>query len=377
MLNSTDFRQISIDLGIPLPYIEKDYAMGWILWALSSDPILSNSLVLKGGNCLRKIYFPGTRFSDDLDFTSLSFTSADTLEGRLKSVCDMVSDASGIHFKRDATSVKEHETPDKECRAFDGRVYFKGFAGDESVTFRVKFDISEYEKIVLPTSRLPLIHQYADCDSCSCNVLTYSLEEVLAEKLRSWLQRTRPRDLFDVVQILQSGAIPISKRRILSVFLQKTIYKGILVAGRDELLSELKFATVEKTWLETIVCPSNAVIAFVNAIALFKQFINALFEPDIATAIGQSVVPQRIYRINPEIREAIIEAGKARNLVRLRYAGKDRNVEPYSFRFKNGVEYFFGFDQSRGQTIKSFFLHRIENATLLPQKYLPRWSVEF
>src|SRR5262249_44728688 len=163
--------------------------------------------------------------------------------------------------------------------ALDGRVYFRGFAGDANISMRIKFDVSEYERIVLPPQRLPIIHNYSDADACKTLVLTYSLEEVLAEKLRSWIQRTRSRDLFDVVKIVQSGSIPISKRTILSVFLQKTIFKNIPTAGRDEMLVEKKFQTIEEQWLSTIICPAAAFIVAANAIALFKDFIVALFEP--------------------------------------------------------------------------------------------------
>ena len=88
------------------------------------------------------------------------------------------------------------------------------------------------------------------------------------------------------------------------------------------------------------------------------------------------------------IREAIIEAGKARKLLRMRYKNLERDIEPYSFRFKwikpkrgqvfgYGTEYFYGFDRSKDQTIKSFFLHRIQSVSILPNEYVPRWYIEF
>jgi Nucleotidyl transferase AbiEii toxin, Type IV TA system len=231
---------------------------------------------------------------------------------------------------------------------------------------------------------LPILHGYSDAHLCSINVLTYSLEEVLSEKLRSWIQRTRSRDLFDVVKIVQSGRIPISKRQILSAFLQKTIFKGISTAGRDELLNESKFDTIEGSWLQTIICPIDGFIIAANAIALFRDFIAALFEPEILGAIGEPVQPvgRYLYNLRSGIREAIIDAGHGRHLIRMRYQNKDRDIEPYSFRFKRrrdgvGVEYFYGYDRTRGQTIKSFFLHEIQSVAILPQQFVPRFYVEF
>lgn len=157
-----------------------------------------------------------------------------------------MEEASGIIFDTDRTRVKVKPTPDKESKAIDGRVYFKGFAGDSRVTMRIKFDTSEYEKIVLPLQRHSLIHNYSDVDACQTRIVTYSLEEVLAEKLRSWIQRTRPRDLFDVVKIVQSRAVPISKTNILSTFLKKTIFKQIPMAGCDEMLFDQKFTDIKE-----------------------------------------------------------------------------------------------------------------------------------
>ena len=51
--------------------IEKDYVLGWLLWGLGSDPVLSDQWVFKGGTCLKKCYIETHRFSEDLDFTVL------------------------------------------------------------------------------------------------------------------------------------------------------------------------------------------------------------------------------------------------------------------------------------------------------------------
>lgn len=111
--------------------------MGWLLWAIYNNSEVSGNLVLKGGNCLRKIYFPDTRFSDDLDFTAIRLDTPDVFHHRLDQICKMVRDASGIAFDFGRTIVESKPTPDKECFALDGRVYFNGFAGDSSVTLRI------------------------------------------------------------------------------------------------------------------------------------------------------------------------------------------------------------------------------------------------
>ena len=384
MIPAAEVKNLSAQQGVPLPYIEKDYVMSWLLWGIYNNRDLSNNLALKGGNCLRKVYFPDTRFSDDLDFTTERLDAADVFRSHLNSVCQMVRQQSGIVFDVSQTRVNQMQIADSECHALDGRVYFKGFAGDSSVTMRIKFNISEYEKVVLSLQHHQIIHNYSDAHSCQAQILTYSLEEVLAEKLRSWIQRTRSRDLFDVVKIIQSKKIPISKSNILSTFFQKTIFKNIPTAGCDEMLFDSKFLDLERNWLKTIICPSNTIIVAANAIKLFKDFVRALFQPEVLRATGIAPAPatQYSYNIRSGIREAIISAGKAKQLIRLNYHNRLRDIEPYSLRYKiakkgYGAEYFFGFDRTRNQTIKSFFLDKIQGVSMLPKQFIPRWVVEF
>jgi predicted nucleotidyltransferase component of viral defense system len=384
MISEEEVKSIAVTHGVPLPNVEKDYVMGWLLWAIYNQYPLADNLILKGGNCLRKLYFPDTRFSDDLDFTARHLPGHLDFRESLNRACSDVSKAAGIAFDLERTSSEPKATPDSDCNALDGRVYFRGIAGDSSVTMRVKFDVSDFEKIVLLVQSHLIIHNYSDSEACRVNVQAYSLEEIMAEKLRSWIQRTRSRDLFDVVKIIQSKAVPISKINILSTLFQKTLFKGVPLAAREEMLFQPKFASVESSWNSTIICPKASFILAVNAIDLFRQFVEALFDPEIFRAMGVSISQKllSLYSASSGYREAIIEAGKARQLIRLLYHGLERNVEPYSFRYRwvkkgYGAEYFYGFDRTKDQIIKSFFHHQISGVSILPQQNIPRWVVEF
>jgi predicted nucleotidyltransferase component of viral defense system len=384
VITESEVKAAAIDHGVPLPNIEKDYVMGWLLWAIYNQQHLAENLVLKGGNCLRKLYFPDTRFSDDLDFTAHRIPNHIEFRRMLNAACAEVTKASDIDFDLERTTTEAKDTPDPDCKALDGRVYFRGFAGDASLTMRIKFDVSDFERIILPVQWHQIKHEYSDADACRVQVQAYSLEEVMAEKLRSWIQRTRSRDLFDVVKIIQSKAVPISKMNILSTFFKKTLFKGVPLSAREELLYEPKFANIDANWLATIICPKASFIIAANAITIFKQFIEAIFDPEVLASMGVSI-SQRLYSLysaSTGYREAIIEAGKTRQLIRLLYNGLIRNIEPYSFRYRwvkkgYGAEYFYGFDRTKDQTIKSFFLHQIQGVSILPQQYVPRWVVEF
>jgi predicted nucleotidyltransferase component of viral defense system len=58
--------------GTPFWVLEKDYALGYLLTGMASVSALHDALVLKGGTALRKFYFAGYRFSEDLDFSAVA-----------------------------------------------------------------------------------------------------------------------------------------------------------------------------------------------------------------------------------------------------------------------------------------------------------------
>lgn len=84
------------------------------------------------------------------------------------------------------------------------------------------------------------------------------------------------------------------------------------------------------------------------------------------------------------MKNKIIEAGQQLRTIKINYTEKDgsnegyREVEPYSFREKNDVELFFGYD-IRKDAIRSFIIDSINDIEITDNNYAPRngWKVEF
>ena len=82
------------------------------------------------------------------------------------------------------------------------------------------------------------------------------------------------------------------------------------------------------------------------------------------------------------MKNLIIEAGQKLKTILIDYTEKDgsnegwREVEPYSFKMKNGTEYFYGFDLKKGG-IRAFIINSINDVEMTDNTYEPRWSVEF
>lgn len=112
----------------------------------------------------------------------------DELVLRLGNVVKTAGELSGISFNL-VSLERTREVFGEE--AYEGKVEYIGPLQKRSGSLpRIKLDITFYEKIIFQASSRPLIHNYSDNYMCARNIEVYSIEEILAEKLRSILQRT-------------------------------------------------------------------------------------------------------------------------------------------------------------------------------------------
>ena len=115
MITDEEIRAKAAEFGLEPQQVEKDYVHSWVVWAINSRPSLKSRLILKGGNALRKGYFEQTRFSKDLDFSSIDHIDPTFLYSELKEVCRIVQDRTGVVFSADETVLKDKNLPFKVC----------------------------------------------------------------------------------------------------------------------------------------------------------------------------------------------------------------------------------------------------------------------
>jgi predicted nucleotidyltransferase component of viral defense system len=191
---------------------ERDYVLAWVLTGLAPG---SFPVVFKGGTCLRHCYFPGYRYSEDLDF-SLTVTEPDRPFAEIVAEwCAAAASAAGITLE----SEPDEERPLKRV--------FLSYAGPLGASRRraIKVDLSDEELVLDQIQNRPLLSEYSDLPAGSYSIPAYSLHEIWAEKTRSLMQRSEPRDLFDLDYIAgQDPAIPGEAREF---FAQKAHHKGL------------------------------------------------------------------------------------------------------------------------------------------------------
>jgi len=92
---------------------------------------------------------------------------------------------------------------------------------------RVKLDLTADERIVLPPETIEIFHPYSDAPEDGIEVLAYDYVEAFAEKFRALAERTRPRDLYDVVNLYRNADARPEQQQFVTVLREKCTFKGI------------------------------------------------------------------------------------------------------------------------------------------------------
>ena len=255
MISEKELRSLAEEHDLSDANVQRDYVFGWLISGLYRESSLADMLVLKGGNALRKGYFPATRFSDDLDFTTEQGLDGDALLDELNGVCRFAEDATGVSFDVDRNRIVNEHQIDRQKKVFKVRLYFEDFlSGADHITLSVRMDFTEYDRLYLPVQERQLIHPYSDASECSTTIRCIKLEEALAEKMKCLLQRRYCFDLFDLAYgAFVTRDIEVDQSEILSVFFEKTIFGESPMAAKN-LLLDLPLDLFRGYW-HTVVAP--------------------------------------------------------------------------------------------------------------------------
>ncbi|MCQ2059945.1 MAG: nucleotidyl transferase AbiEii/AbiGii toxin family protein [Bacteroidaceae bacterium] len=197
--------------------IEKDYILTWILTGVSRNTLLYNSLAFKGGTLLKKFYFEDYRYSEDLDFTLTDDTvSNEAIQNAFNEVFEFVREEANIPLAMEDFGI--HETGN-----INFYISYIGPLGGTRANKKVKVDISRTEHLCFDLEDRPLFDSYSD--QGDCNIRCYSLKEAMAEKMRSLLSRTQPRDYYDLWYLSEIEGMEMADLR--NEFEIKARHKGL------------------------------------------------------------------------------------------------------------------------------------------------------
>jgi predicted nucleotidyltransferase component of viral defense system len=190
MLSRAELQRLAHRERVALGVLEKDYVLTEVLKALSQLPGLHKSLVFKGGTALRKVYFPHWRYSEDLDFTVTLDIPKEELRQNLNSWYQQVEQTTQIRL----TTRMLHKA-NGYARV---RTQFLGPLAHPAMIY---MDLSFDEPLCLkPEFRKVLTAPFPNEER---TVQVYPLEELMAEKMRSLVERGKSRDYYDVWRLLK------------------------------------------------------------------------------------------------------------------------------------------------------------------------------
>jgi predicted nucleotidyltransferase component of viral defense system len=223
ILSRSELHRLANREKVALGVLEKDYVLTEVLKSLSQVPELRELFIFKGGTALRKVYFPNWRYSEDLDFTVRRNMAKEELRQILDTWYRQVEQSSRILL-----TTKTLHKPDGYARV---RIQFVGSLAYPAMIY---MDLSFDEPLCLePECRTVLTHPFPDERR---EVLAYSLEELLAEKIRSLVERGKSRDYYDVWRLLKEQCSQINLELLGTVLEKKLKHKGLDLRSVEDFL---------------------------------------------------------------------------------------------------------------------------------------------
>jgi predicted nucleotidyltransferase component of viral defense system len=208
VIAEAELRRLAARNGIDPMVQDLDYSLGWLLAGIFLQPAVSRTLAFKGGTCLRKCYFADYRFSEDLDFTLLHAPQSAQLTQAVEAVVQWSIEAGGPDFGAAPVRLEVVSSAHGQ-EALQLRIYYHGPLRWGGAPRSIRLDFSRAEIVASPLVMRSLCHPYSDAGRLpQVQVPCYSLEEMLAEKLRAVGGQRRfaiSRDLYDIYRLVQAG----------------------------------------------------------------------------------------------------------------------------------------------------------------------------
>ena len=378
--------------GLTAPVVEKDYILGWLLRGISKHPELRERWLFKGGTCLKKCYFETYRFSEDLDFTlrRADHIDAEFLQVAFAEVTGVIYEEAGIEIPADRMRFEIYQNPrgNPSCQ---GRLYYRSRFQTGNNLPAIKLDLTADEILIDDGVWRPVSHLYSDEPEGGIEAFCYSYEELFAEKLRALGERTRARDLYDVIHLHRNSQYSPDPVRVLEFLARKCAFKNIalitlelVAAGQDLVIG---------TWegmLRHQLPRLPPFAAFWDALpqvfGWLHSHVRAEHPAPVHSSVGTEVLHPRFGGLSQfggraSVLELVRFAAQNRQLVAMEYTNEEgsrhtRTVEPYSLRrSRAGAVSLAAHDVDAGH-IKYYRVDRIHGAQALDRTFVPRHAIE-
>lgn len=228
-------------------HTEKLYLQDIILHSIYQKT--TDELIFKGGTALLKLYNLD-RFSEDLDFTLNKETDL-----------NKVIKDSKRHLENFGIEIEEEQTEETE-ETYKTRLGIKGplYSGTRLSLSFIRIEINKKAEAQKPVNK-----RYSPIfpDIPTFNIITLNQEEILAEKIRALMTRTRARDLYDIYHLLNKD-VGIDKD-----LTNKKLSYYDKEFNREEVIQRAK--NIEKGWEDLSTLTFSEPVSFDKVLRTLKE----------------------------------------------------------------------------------------------------------
>jgi predicted nucleotidyltransferase component of viral defense system len=181
--------------------VEQDLIISRALVAIFQNPVLAERLAFRGGTALHKLYFDiPRRYSEDIDLVQIIPA---TIGQVIDALQEVLNGFLGVPRR-------------KQTEQSVTLIYRLESEGPPVVQMRLKVEINTREHFTVEGYQKQPFAVESRWFKGNCEITTYTLEELLATKLRALYQRRKGRDLFDLWLGITEGKADAG--RIIQVF---------------------------------------------------------------------------------------------------------------------------------------------------------------
>jgi len=271
---------------VDLTVAEQDFRISYALRDLFEDGYLKSVLLLKGGTAINKLYLKDTsRISVDIDVNHTG-ENKDTVAGQAKSVREAI-----VRTLSRQDPGYRFTVPRKDWYQTTIHAIYKPIIVEDR---KLKIEVSHIERfpITEPTLKSFVIPGNS---KETCNIPTYSLDELMATKYRALFTRAKGRDIYDIYHALKLGIDRTLVRKMFIYYLFRVgkVYnpKLDLVAVRNRL-SNKQYVDDVTGYVKQRVSFSLAEAAL--SVIADSKFLGELDERDrVFIALARSVLKKK------------------------------------------------------------------------------------
>ena len=208
--------------------IEKVFRLCDILRHLNENPLFVEHLALKGGTAINLTIFSLPRLSVDID---MDFTTKCTREEMLAIRENINQNFLSYLFTQGYALSPNTKNP----HSLDSWVLYYQNSGGNKDNLKVEINYSLRDHI------LPIIKKKVDIAFFDFELRTLSTLELFGSKIKALIERTAPRDLYDVCNMLKYNIIKPDEMNML----RKIVLFYLVVGGSDKPSIDYNFDNID------------------------------------------------------------------------------------------------------------------------------------